>query len=153
MSRSEKTIVTGLCMVYNGNKMLMQNKVSGWIGLTFPGGHIEKEESFVAGIKREVWEETGLTIYNPKLCGIKQWQTEEDERCIVVFFKTNEFDGDLVSSTEGEMVWIERDELNESNVADGFFDTLKAFDDDSITEMMYERHKKDDSFEWILKFY
>lgn len=153
MHKSEKAIVTALCMIYKGDKVLLQNKVSGWVGLTFPGGHIEKEESFVHGIKREVYEETGLTIYNPKLCGIKQFQTEEDERYIVLYFKTNEFDGDLISSDEGEMVWLERSELNENNVADGFLDTLKTFDDDRITEMMYERHKKDDSFEWILKFY
>ena len=51
------------------------------------------------------------------------------------------------------MVWLERSELNEKNVANGFLDTLKAFDDDTITEMVYERHKKDDGFEWELKFY
>ncbi len=152
VSKSEKAIVTALCMIYDGDKILLQNKVSGWVGLTFPGGHIEKEESFLLGIKREIYEETGLTIYNPKLCGIKQFQTENDERYIVIFFKTNEFSGDLISSDEGEMLWLERSELNENNVANGFLDTLKAFDDDNITEIMYERHKKDDAFEWILKF-
>ncbi len=145
MRKSEKAIITALCMIYKDNKILLQNKVAGWVGLTFPGGHIEKEESFVLGIKREVYEETGLTIHNPKLCGIKQFQTEDDERYIVIYFKTNEF--------EGEMIWLERNELNENNVANGFLDTLKAFDDDNITEMMYERHKKDNGFEWILKFY
>lgn len=153
MPRSEKAIVTALCMIYKEDKVLLQNKVSGWVGLTFPGGHIEKEESFILGIKREILEETGLTIYNPKLCGIKQFQTENDERYIVIYFKTNEFSGELTSSDEGEMVWLNRSELNENNVAKGFLDTLKAFDDDTITEMLYERHKKDNGFEWILKFY
>ncbi len=140
-------------MVYKDNKILMQDKVKGWCGLTFPGGHIEKEESFVLGIKREILEETGLTIYNPKLCGIKQFQTENDERYIVIYFKTNEFEGELTSSDEGKMIWLERNQLNENNTAKGFLDTLKTFDDDSINEMMYERHKKDDGFEWILKYY
>lgn len=153
MARSEKAIVTALCMVYNGDKILLQNKVSGWVGLTFPGGHIEKDESFVQGIKREILEETGLTIHNPRLCGIKQFQTEDDERYIVICFKTNEYEGDLVSSSEGEMLWMERCELNEGNVADGFLDTLKPFDDDGITELMYERHKRDNGYEWTAKFY
>ncbi|MDD4295901.1 MAG: NUDIX domain-containing protein [Ruminiclostridium sp.] len=153
MSKAEKAIITALCMVYKEDKILLQNKVSGWVGLTFPGGHIEKEESFVLGIKREIFEETGLTIYNPKLCGIKQFQTEDDERYIVIYFKTNEFEGEISSSDEGEMVWMERGDLNKNNVAKGFLDTLKAFDDDTITEMMYERQKKDDGFEWILRFY
>ena len=153
MSKAEKAIITALCMIYKDDRILLQNKVSGWVGLTFPGGHIEKEESFVLGIKREIFEETGLLINNPKLCGLKQFQTEDDERYIVIFFKTNEFKGELKSSDEGEMVWMKRSELNENNVAKGFLDTLKVFDDDNITELMYERHKTDDEFEWILKFY
>lgn len=153
MSKSEKAILTALCMVYKDNKILIQNNIKGWRGLTFPGGHIEKEESFVQGIKREIFEETGLTIHNPMLCGIKQFQTAEDQRYIVILFKTNEFEGELKSSEEGEMLWMERSELNENNTARGFLDTLKAFDDDSISELVYERHKKDDSFEWVLRFY
>lgn len=153
MSKSEKVIVTALCMIYKEDKILLQNKVSGWVGLTFPGGHIEKEESFVLGIKREIFEETGLTIYNPKLCGIKQFQTDDDERYIVVLFKTNEFTGDLISSDEGEMIWLSRNELKDKNMAEGFFDTLKVFDDDTITEMIYELHKKDNSIQRILKYY
>ena len=43
MGKSEKEIITALCMIYKDNKILLQNKVSGWVGLTFPGGHIEKE--------------------------------------------------------------------------------------------------------------
>ena len=153
MPKSEKAIITALCMIHKDNKILMQDKVKGWCGLTFPGGHIEKEESFVLGLKREIFEETGLTIHNPKLCGIKQFQTENDERYIVIYFKTNEFEGELTSSDEGKMIWLERNDLNENNTAKGFLDTLKAFDDDNINEMMYERHKRDDAFEWILKYY
>lgn len=41
-------------------------------GLTFPGGHIEKGESFVDSVIREVYEETGLTIENPRICGTKE---------------------------------------------------------------------------------
>jgi 8-oxo-dGTP diphosphatase len=60
MSRNEKAIVTALCMIYDDNKLLLQNRVKeDWRGITFPGGHIEKEESFVQGIKRECWNKQG----------------------------------------------------------------------------------------------
>ena len=102
MTRSEKAIITALCMVYDDNKILLQNRVKeDWHGITFPGGHIEEEEPFVQDIKREIFKETGLTIYNPQICGIKQFQTENNERYIVLLFKTNQFDGELVSSEEG----------------------------------------------------
>lgn len=154
MPKSEKAIITALCMIYKENKILLQDRVKeDWRGLTFPGGHIEKEESFVSGIKREIFEETGLTIYNPHICGIKQFQTEDDERYIVLLFKSNEFEGELVSSDEGEMSWVEREKLYEYNTASGFFDVLKVFDEENINEMMYERRGAAGNYDWVLKLY
>ena len=154
MPKSEKAIITALCMVYQENRVLLQDRVKeDWRGLTFPGGHIEKEESFIAGIKREIFEETGLTIYNPHICGIKQFQTEDDERYIVLLFKTNEFEGELASSDEGEMIWVEREKLIEYNTASGFFDVLKVFDEDNINEMIYERRGTSGNYDWVLKLY
>lgn len=154
MSRNEKAIVTALCMIYDGNKLLLQNRVKeDWRGITFPGGHIEKEESFVQGIKREMLEETGLTIDHPQICGIKQFQTEDDERYIVLLFKTNQFAGELVSSQEGEMLWIEREFLQNYPLVEDFMDLLKVFDTEDINEMMYERHKGENDWIWVMKLY
>lgn len=154
MSRNEKAIVTALCMIYDDNKLLLQNRVKkDWHGITFPGGHIEKEESFVQGINREIFEETGLTIYNPQICGIKQFQTENDERYIVLLFKTDQFDGELVSSEEGEMLWIERESLQSYPIVEDFMELLKVFDNKDINEMMYERHKSENDWTWVMKLY
>lgn len=154
MSRVEKAIVTALCMIYDGSKLLLQNRVKeDWKGITFPGGHIERGESFVEGIKREILEETGLTIYNPRICGIKQFQTEEDERYIVVLFKTNQFEGEVVSSEEGEMLWIEREELQKHAIVDDFMELLSVFDEEGINEIMYERHWADHEWAWTMKLY
>ena len=152
MSKCEKAIVTVLGMVYDGNKILLQNRVKkDWRGLTFPGGHVEKEESFVQAIVREIYEETGLTIREPKLCGVKQFQTDEDERYIVVLFKTDKFEGTLISSDEGEMIWIDRDSLNDYTLVNDFMDLLKVFDSDYFSEFMYERNKSGD--DWLIRLY
>lgn len=152
MSRCEKAIVTVLCMVYDGNKILLQDRVKkDWRGFTFPGGHVEKEESFVQAIIREIYEETGLTIREPKLCGVKQFQTDEDERYIVLLFKTNKFKGTLISSDEGEMRWIDRDSLNDYTLVNDFMDLLKVFDSDCYSEFIYERNKSDD--DWLIRLY
>lgn len=43
MSRTETVILTNMCMVYDGNKVLVQDKLDPkWRGATFPGGHVEK---------------------------------------------------------------------------------------------------------------
>lgn len=123
-------------MIYDGTKILVQNRLSkDWPGVTFPGGKVEPRESFMEAAIREVKEETGLTVKNLKLCGLKQWLS--DERYIVVFFKTNEFEGELQSSDEGPVFWIERDNLEDYTLANDFRDMVKIFESDELTEFYY----------------
>ena len=137
MDRTEKIELTMLCMVYKDNKILLQNRVKdSWCGYTFPGGHIEAGESFVEAAIREVKEETGLTIYNPILCGIKQFPINNG-RYVVLLFKTDKFEGDLVSSDEGKMEWVNRDELKNKTCVDDFMELLRVFDEDSLSEFQY----------------
>ena len=100
---TENVELTVLCLLQDGNKILLQNRVKeDWKGYTFPGGHVEPGESFVDAVVREMKEETGLTIYTPHLVGIKQFPIENG-RYIVLLFKSTGFNGELVSSDEGEM--------------------------------------------------
>ena len=67
----ETAVFTNMCMVYDekGN-VLVQNRVDPeWGGITFPGGHVEKGESFTDSVIREIREETGLTIRPPGSAG------------------------------------------------------------------------------------
>ncbi|MDF2822518.1 MAG: mismatch repair protein MutT [Clostridiales bacterium] len=91
MSNSEKAVFTNMCMIYDndGNILVQDRRNPNWPGIAFPGGHVEKVESFTGSVIREVYEETGLTIKNPVLCGIKQFQTSNNERFVVLFYKTN----------------------------------------------------------------
>lgn len=144
MSRCEKAILTVLCMVYDGDKILLQDRVHReWPGLTFPGGHVEKGESFVHAVTREMQEETGLLIDAPKLCGVKQFQTDEDERYVVLLFKTDKYTGTLVSSEEGEMRWANRKDLNSCRLAENFTELLQVFDSDDLNEFFYEDEPAD----------
>lgn len=141
MSKSEQAIFTNMCMVYDTNgRILVQDRVSkNWPGLTFPGGHIDKGESFTKSVIREVWEETGLTIKSPTLCGVKQFQTREDERYVVLLYKTNQFEGKLSSSEEGEVFWIAREELTNYQLASDFEEMLKVFESDQLSEFYYSK--------------
>lgn len=70
-----------------------------------------------------------------QLCGIKQWTQRNGEfRYIVFFFKTSTFSGKLRSSGEGEVFWIEKEDLNNYVLADGFESMFEVFDSDTLSE-------------------
>ena len=84
---------------------------------------------------REVHEETGLKISNLQICGIKQWtQKDGSYRYIVIFYKTTKFEGELKSSDEGKVFWINRSEIGNYVVADGFMEMLEVFENDNLSE-------------------
>ena len=137
MDRSEKAELTVLCMIYDGDEILLQNRIKdSWKGYTLPGGHVEPGESFVNAVIREMKEETGLDVFNPILCGIKQFPIN-DGRYIVLLYKTNKFSGQLRSSDEGEMKWIKRSEIPLIPSVNDFDKLLKVFDNDELSEFQY----------------
>ena len=141
MAEMENAIFTNMCMVYDGaGNILVQNRRNpNWPGITFPGGHVEHGESFSGSVIREVKEETGLDIQRPVLCGVKQFQTKEDARYVVLFYKTDRFSGMLRSSEEGVVFWIKRSELETYSLADDFEKMLEVFESSEISEFYYSK--------------
>lgn len=131
----ETVIFMNMCMLYDDfGSILVQNRVKGsWTGYTFPGGHVEKDETFNESVIREVFEETGLTIQNPILCGIKHWYNN-DSRSVVLCYKTNKFSGEINSSSEGEISWIKKDDFLNLNFASGMNYMIDLFLKDDVSE-------------------
>ena len=123
---SEQAVFTNLCMMTDklGNILVQDRKKADWPGISFPGGHVEPGESFVNSVIREVKEETGLDIKNPLLCGIKQFQTEDNARYVVLFYKANHYSGQLTPSDEGNVFWIPRNKLSEYKLGLDFEEML-----------------------------
>ena len=85
MSRSQATILTNICLIEDleTQRVVMQYRSpenNRWSGYAFPGGHVENGEAFAESVIREIYEETGLTIKNPQLVGIKNWPLDTGGR-------------------------------------------------------------------------
>ena len=145
MSRSESAIFTNMCMVSdgNGNILVQDRKNPDWPGVTFPGGHVEPEEAFTDSVIREVFEETGLTIENPRLCGVKQFRTDDHERYVVFLYRADRFTGELRSSHEGEVFWVPRKDLPKYPLVPDFLDLLRVFEEPELNEFLYRRGSDD----------
>ena len=144
MSRMEEVELTNMCMICDGKgNVLVQDKKNHptWHGWNFPGGHVEKGEYVTPSVIREMKEETGLLIENPKLCGIKEFHKLKDEKRYIVFlYIADKFSGELKSSSEGDIFWYPLAELHSSDkLIDGFREMLSVFTTDGISEVYYER--------------
>ena len=130
-------------MIYRGGEILLQNRAKGdWRGYAFPGGHVEPGESIMDSVIREMKEETGLTVRNLRLCGVKQFPIEEG-RYLVLLFKTDSFTGELTSSEEGQMAWVAREAIPQLSTVNDFMELLAVFDRDDLTEFLYVQNGND----------
>lgn len=151
MSRTENAELTVLCLIHDEERYLLQDRVSeDWKGYTLPGGHVEPGESIVEAVIREMKEETGLTIRNPKLCGIKQFPLKDGDyskgRYIVFLYETSAFEGEIVSSDEGAMHWVEKKNLPNVNLVEDFHDLIDVMMNDELSEFQYTVEGND----WIV---
>ena len=137
MHRTENVELTVLCLLEDNDKILLQNRVKeDWQGYALPGGHVEPGEMFVDAVIREMQEETGLEIRNPRLVGVKQFPIE-DGRYVVLLFKATQWSGTLKSSDEGTMEWLEYSRLPAVNTALDLETLVNMMNTPELTEFSY----------------
>ena len=137
MGKTENAELTVLCLLRDGDRILLQNRTKAdWRGYALPGGHVEAGESFVEAVRREMREETGLEIRDPRLAGVKQFPIEGG-RYVVLLFTADEYSGTLVSSPEGRMEWVERSALPGLDTVDDLALLLQVMESPSLTEFQY----------------
>jgi len=109
-------ILATLCYLRHNSHTLMLHRVKKendmhagkWNGL---GGKFEAGESPEECVIREVKEEAGLTIRNPRLCGLLMFPNFKGNDWYVFTFTATEFDGALIESSEGNLKWIPDDQV------------------------------------------
>lgn len=131
MEKYSKVIMSNMCMVFNGDKILVidRNKKD-WPGITFPGGHINDDETIIESTIREVKEETNLTIKDLIPCGVMEWDWGNNIRYLAFLYKTNQFEGELKSGVEGKVFWINLNDLDKYEL---------SLDFDKIIKMMIKK--------------
>jgi 8-oxo-dGTP diphosphatase len=110
------TVEATLCAVIRDGRILLQRKAAGRFGegkWNGAGGKLEPGEDPTDGVIREVLEETGLRIREPRLHGLLDhyFGDRSTPAWSVHIFSATEFDGDLVGGEEGELRWFPVEEI------------------------------------------
>jgi 8-oxo-dGTP diphosphatase len=131
--------------IYRDGKYVMIKKTSSklsesefWSGL---GGHMEAHEinDPVKACLREVYEESGIRaeeIVGLKLRYLLLRQKEDEIRVQYVFFGRT-MKKDLVSSDEGELFWINEDEIYDRNMSSVIREMLRHYKENQASEAVF----------------
>jgi mutator protein MutT len=100
-----------ICEIIKDDKLLLQHKAAGKFGegkWNGPGGKLKPDETPLEGVIREVREETGLTVLDPRLNGLIDFyfgEKPEPDWSTYIFLVT-EYHGELNANDEGELRWF-----------------------------------------------
>ena len=75
------------------------------------GGKFETGETPEECVLREVFEESGLSIQSPKLCGFLMFPNFKGNDWYVFVFTAHDFTGELIDSPEGKLEWIPNEKM------------------------------------------
>ena len=125
--------ITTLCYIEHEGKYLMLHRVKKkndinvgkWIA---PGGHLEKGESPDDCVKREVLEETGLTLKSARFRAIVTF-CAGDITEYMCLFTSDDFEGTLKDCDEGTLDWVPMEDVSKLNLWEGDLIFLKLISD------------------------
>ncbi len=126
-------INTSLCYIENEGKYLMLHRVKKkndlnrdkWIGI---GGKFEKGESPEECNRREVFEETGLTLNSCSYRGIVTFVSDKWGTEYMHLFHSDSYEGEIKECDEGNLEWVEKTRLYSLPLWEGDKIFLKLLD-------------------------
>ncbi|MGN0170084.1 MAG: NUDIX hydrolase [Lachnospiraceae bacterium] len=119
----ERKEVTTLCYLEQDGKYLMLHRTKKehdinkdkYIGV---GGHLEHGESPEECVRREVLEETGLTMGDVRLRGVITFVIDDlDEYTFL--YTCKDFQGEIRECEEGDLVWVEKERIETLPIWEG----------------------------------
>jgi 8-oxo-dGTP diphosphatase len=108
--------MTTLCYLERGDEYLMLHRIKKkndenhdkWIGV---GGKFEANESPEDCMRREIFEETGLTVSDYRYRGIVTFVSDIYETEYMHLFTVTDWTGEARECDEGELAWIKKQKL------------------------------------------
>ena len=142
-------ILSTLCYIEKDNQYLMLHRTKKkndinkdkWIGI---GGKFEENESPEECIIREVKEETGLHLKSYQLRCIVTYVSTNWETEYMYVFTSDDFEGNIIECNEGDLQWVNKDEVTKLNTWEGdkiFIEKMQKDNDFFTVKFEYDGDK------------
>ena len=142
-------ILSTLCYIEKDNQYLMLHRTKKkndinqdkWIGI---GGEFEEKESPEECIVREVKEETGLHLKSYQLRCIVTYVSTNWETEYMYVFTSDDFEGNIIECNEGDLQWVNKDEVTKLNTWEGdkiFIEKMQKDNDFFTVKFEYDGDK------------
>ena len=139
---NETVEFTNLCMVRDGDRVLLLIVKKGLARHNhFLVVMSKSGESFTEAVIRESEGRNWLKdCFSPDLWNERL--VEDGIRYVVLFYKTEKFDGELISSEEGEVWWEDLKELPKLDLSLDMEDMLRIFLEEDLSEFSTTKMEK-----------
>ncbi len=117
-----------LCFVRNGEDVLLMKRAP--YKRVFPnryngvGGHIERDEDPLTSVRREILEETGLTVRDVRLRAIYHVDAGSETGILVFAYTAYADSRAVVANDEGSLHWIACEQVTEYDLVDDLYTLL-----------------------------
>lgn len=76
----------------------------------FPAGHVKSGETNEQALEREIKEELGIRIYEPRLVYLTDFDCEEKQR--IFWYSCKRWEGEIQNNEAEELLWLSPSEFN-----------------------------------------
>ena len=147
--------MTTLCYLERGEEYLMLHRTKKendenhdkWIGV---GGKFEAGESPEDCMRREILEETGLTVANYRYRGIVTFVSDLYGTEYMHLFSVTDWTGEARECDEGELAWIKKQKLFDLTLWEGDRIFLRLLQEDASFFSLKLTYRGDELVEAIL---
>lgn len=113
------------------------------------GGHVERNEDVLSALRREVREETGLEITEPRLRAVIVADEGEGPGVLVFVYTARSQSRAVRPSPEGELVWVPRARLDDFALVPDLHELLPRVLSDSGA-MIYGHYSVGGGRTWLV---
>lgn len=147
-----------LCFVFNGDDVLLMKRAAH--RRVFPnryngvGGHIERGEDPTSSARREILEETGLSVSHLRLRGVYNIDAGQETGIVLyVYTAWSDLRDVTADHDEGTLHWVNRDALEQIDLVEDIPVILaRLFDADDTTPPFSVHLSYDDQDDLVMRF-